>query len=109
VTTGGRGVTSTSSFFSAGSGVDILRRLLLKCDHIGFGAEEAGNFAGQFRVEGLIDGGKNPARQQARDEGSLARTSSFSARSLTLMPSVIVMLRVMGIGSFDTTIRGGGT
>jgi hypothetical protein len=24
------------------------------------------------------------------------------------MPSVIVMLRVIGIGSFDTTMRGGG-
>jgi hypothetical protein len=30
---------------------------------------------------------------------SLARTSSFSARSLTLMPSVTVISRVMGSGS----------
>jgi hypothetical protein len=34
--------------------------------------------------------------------------SNFSARSFTLIPSVIVMLRVIGWGSFDTTIRGGG-
>jgi len=25
------------------------------------------------------------------------------------MPSVMVILRVIGIGSFDTTMRGGGT
>jgi hypothetical protein len=35
--------------------------------------------------------------------------SSFSARSFTLMPSVMVMLRVIGNGSFDTTMRDGGT
>jgi len=34
---------------------------------------------------------------------------SFSAKSLTLIPSVIVMLRVIGWGSFETTMRGGGT
>ena len=57
-----------SSFFSAGRSVDILRRLFLKRDHIRFRPEEAGNFAGQLRVERLIDGGKNAAREQARDE-----------------------------------------
>ena len=40
---------------------------------------------------------------------SFARISSFSAKSLTLMPSAIVMLRVMGNGSFDKESRGGGT
>ena len=43
-----------------------------------------------------------------REIRSLARISSFSARSFTLIPSVIVMLRVIGRGSFDTTMRGGG-
>ena len=57
-----------SGFFSAGSSVDILRCLFLKRDHIRFRPEEAGNFAGQFRVERLIDGGKNAAREQTRDE-----------------------------------------
>ena len=47
-------------------------------------------------------------RPSRREIKSLARMSSFSARSLTLMPSVIVILRVIGIGSFDTTMRGGG-
>ncbi len=50
----------------------------------------------------------NTPRPNRREIRSLARTSSFSARSLTLMPSVMVMLRVIGIGSFDTTMRGGG-
>jgi hypothetical protein len=40
---------------------------------------------------------------------SFARISSFSARSLTLIPSVIVMFRVMGSGSFESDKRGGGT
>ena len=47
-------------------------------------------------------------RPSRREIKSFARTSNFSARSLTLMPSVIVMLRVIGMGSFDTTMRGGG-
>ncbi len=47
-------------------------------------------------------------RASRREMRSLARTSSFSAKSFTLMPSVMVMLRVMGWGSFETTIRGGG-
>jgi hypothetical protein len=51
----------------------------------------------------------NTPRASSREIRSFARTSSFSARSFTLMPSVIVMLRVIGIGSFDTTMRGGGT
>ena len=33
---------------------------------------------------------------------SLARISSFSARSLTLTPSVMVMFRVIGNGSFES-------
>ncbi len=47
-------------------------------------------------------------RPSRRAIKSFARMSSFSARSLTLMPSVIVILRVIGSGSFDTTMRGGG-
>ena len=39
---------------------------------------------------------------------SFARISSFSAKSLTLMPSLIVIVRVMGIGSFESDGRGGG-
>ena len=50
----------------------------------------------------------NTPCDSSREIRSLARISSFSARSFTLMPSVIVMLRVIGSGSFDTTMRGGG-
>src|SRR3984893_3238147 len=42
---------------------------------------------------------------------SLPRTPSFSARSFTLMPSVTVMVRVIGTGSWGTCAppkRGGG-
>ena len=50
----------------------------------------------------------NTPRPSRRAIKSFARISSFSARSLTLMPSVIVMLRVIGSGSFDSECRGGG-
>ena len=40
---------------------------------------------------------------------SFARIPSFSAKSLTLIPSVMVMLRVIGNGSFESESRGGGT
>jgi len=48
-------------------------------------------------------------RESRRAIKSLARISSFSARSFTLMPSVMVMFRVMGCGSFESDNRGGGT
>ncbi len=48
-------------------------------------------------------------RASSRAIKSLARMPSFSARSFTLMPSVISMARVMGSGSFDAVKRGGGT
>src|SRR5213082_2399673 len=51
----------------------------------------------------------NTPRDSRRAIRSFARISSFSARSLTLMPSVIVMLRVIGSGSFESESRGGGT
>ena len=44
----------------------------------------------------------NTPRNSRRAIRSFARISSFSARSLTLMPSVMVMLRVIGSGSFET-------
>jgi hypothetical protein len=47
-------------------------------------------------------------RASRREMRSFARMPSFSARSFTLMPSVIVMLRVIGSGSFDSDQRGGG-
>src|SRR5579863_947737 len=40
---------------------------------------------------------------------SFARSPNFSAKSFTLIPSVIVMLRVIGCGSFDTETLEGGT
>jgi hypothetical protein len=39
---------------------------------------------------------------------SFARIPSFSARSFTEIPSVIVMFRVMGAGSLLSDMRGGG-
>jgi hypothetical protein len=49
-------------------------------------------------------------RASSRAIRSLARTSSFSASSFTLMPSVMVMVRVMGSGSLESEeSRGGGT
>src|SRR5581483_5943224 len=44
----------------------------------------------------------NTPRPNRRAIRSLARTPSFSARSFTLIPSVIVMFRVIGNGSFET-------
>ncbi len=44
----------------------------------------------------------NTPRASRRAIRSLARISNFSARSFTLMPSGIVMLRVMGNGSLDS-------
>ena len=56
-------------FLSGGSGgVNILRRLLFECDYIRVGAEEPGHFAGEFRIERLVDRGENAARQQARNQ-----------------------------------------
>jgi len=51
----------------------------------------------------------NTPRASKRAIKSLARIPSFSAKSLTLMPSVIVMLREIGCGSFESDSRGGGT
>ena len=54
-------------FAAAGSRVNIFRSLLFEGDHVGFGAEEARHFAGQFGVERLVDGRENSAPEQARD------------------------------------------
>ncbi len=43
-----------------------------------------------------------------RAKDVIARMPSFSARSFTEIPSVIVMLRVIGAGSLLMVIRGGG-
>ena len=51
----------------------------------------------------------NTPRASKRAIKSFARISSFSARSFTLIPSVMVMFRVMGCGSFESESRGGGT
>src|SRR2546425_13267728 len=51
----------------------------------------------------------NTPRMSSRAIKSFARIPSFSARSLTLMPSVMVMCRLIGNGSFETVSRGGGT
>src|ERR1700750_2010153 len=48
-------------------------------------------------------------RPNKRAIKSFARIPSFSARSFTLIPSVIVIVRVIGRGSFDTIVRDGGT
>ena len=50
----------------------------------------------------------NTPRVSRRAIRSLARSPSNSAKSFTLIPSVIVMLRVMGWGSFESDSRGGG-
>ena len=50
----------------------------------------------------------NTPRTTKRAIRSLARMPSFSARSFTEMPSVMVMLRVMGAGSLLIIMRGGG-
>src|SRR6184192_784317 len=51
----------------------------------------------------------NTPRDTSRAITSLARTPNFSARSFTLVPSVTVISRVIGNGSFETLMRGGGT
>ena len=50
----------------------------------------------------------NTPRTTRRAITSLARMPSFSARSFTEIPSVIVMLRVIGAGSLLMVMRGGG-
>ena len=50
----------------------------------------------------------NTPRASSRAIRSLARMPSFSARSFTLMPSEMVMARVIGSGSLDSDSRGGG-
>ena len=50
----------------------------------------------------------NTPRTTSRAMTSLARMPNFSARSFTEIPSVIVMLRVIGAGSLLMVIRGGG-
>ena len=68
VTTGGRGTASPQRFFAGSASATLFRRLLFEGDHVGFGAEEARHFAGQFGVERLVDGGEHAARQQTRDQ-----------------------------------------
>jgi len=68
---------------------------------------EARHFAGQFGVQRLVDGRENALRQQPRDQ-IFARMPSFSARSFTEIPSVMVMFLVMGSGSFEIVTRCGG-
>src|SRR5438105_9909612 len=50
----------------------------------------------------------NTPRASNRAIRSLARTSSFSASSFTLMPSVMVMVRVIGSGSLESAVNVGG-
>ena len=50
----------------------------------------------------------NTPRTTSRAITSLARMPSFSARSFTEIPSVIVILRVIGAGSLLMVMRGGG-
>ena len=90
------------ALFARGSLGNFLGGLVFEGDHIGVGSEEARHLAGQVGVEGLIDGGEDTAGQQARDQ-VFGADPSFSARSLTLMPSVMVMLRVIGCGHWRAT------
>ena len=57
-----------AALFTGSAFAAVFRGLLFERDHVGIGAEEASHFAGQFRVECLIDGGENTANQQARDQ-----------------------------------------
>ena len=85
----------------------VFRGLLFEGDDFGLSAEEARHLTGEFGVEGLVDGGKYSADER-RAIRSLARRPSFSARSFTEIPSVMVMLRVIGNGSLLIDTRGGG-
>ena len=70
--------------------------LLFDGDDCGVSAELAGDGSlTSSRVERLVDGDHDAAMSRVAMR-SLPRTSSFSARSLTEMPSVTVMVRVMG-------------
>jgi hypothetical protein len=80
--------------------------LFFERDDVGFGSEEARHLGGEFGIECLVDGREHTAAKQAGDE--ICADAEFLARSFTLMPSVMVMLRVMGCGSLETTMRGGG-
>ena len=73
-------------------------KLLFDRDDDGVGAELAGDVFDELAFERLVDGDEDALHEQ-RAMRSLPRTSSFSARSLTLIPSVTVMVLVMGRGS----------
>ena len=76
----------------------LVRHLVFEGDDAGVGAELTRHILHQLGIERLVHGDEDAAHQQRRDE-VLAADSELSARSLTLMPSVTVMVRVMGSGS----------
>jgi len=61
-----------------GGRINFFRRLLFECDHICIRAEEAGHFAGQFRVERLVNRGEYTLGQKARDQILSANLQLFS-------------------------------
>ena len=96
-----------SSFFTRGSFRNFFRSLLFEGDHICLRSEVARHLAGEFGIQRLVDGGEYATHQQACNQIFGAKTQLL-ARSLTLIPSVIVMLRVIGCGSLESDSRGGG-
>ncbi len=108
VTTGGRGVTSTadSSPLAAAASISFEACSSNVITFVSAPKKRAISLASSASSVWFTVA-KTP-RPSRREITSFTRISSFSARSFTLMPSVIVMLRVIGIGSFDTTMRGGG-
>ena len=67
VTTGGRGTPSAPSSLLSVASVRVFRSLLFEGDHFRLRPEEARHFAGQFRIERLIDGGEHAPHHQPRD------------------------------------------
>ena len=108
VTTGGRGVTSTaeSSSLAAAASMSFEACSSKVMTLVSAPKKRAISLASSASSVWFTVA-KTP-RPNRREIKSFARISSFSAKSFTLMPSVMVMLRVIGSGSFDTTMRGGG-
>ena len=78
VTTGGRVTPSVGDTFLAHGGFgNFFGSLFFEGDHVGVSSEEARHLAGQFRIERLIDRGKDAAGQQARDQVLGAKAELF--------------------------------
>src|SRR4029077_10199391 len=53
---------------TSGSSIDVFRRLLFERNYIRVSAEEACHFAGEFRIECLVNRGEYAASQKARNQ-----------------------------------------